>query len=123
MAKILAVDDSLMIRKLVEAVLTGAGHEVVVANDGVLGLEAARAEVFDLVLTDLNMPNMSGMSFASKLRRMSEYDAVPIVVLTTESGDYKKNKAKSTGINAWLQKPFDQDRLLAAVDAMLEKSV
>ena len=116
MATILTVDDSKVIRDLVEAVLKEHGHEVVTANDGVEGLEATRNQQFDMILSDINMPNMTGISMVSKVRRLDGYQYIPIIMLTTESSSFKKDKAKKMGATGWLQKPFDPDRLMKAVN-------
>lgn len=118
MAKILTVDDSKVIRDLVEAVLIENGHDVTVAKDGVEGLEATRKERFDMVLSDINMPNMTGISMVSKIRRLPGYEYTPIIMLTTESSDFKKDKAKRMGASGWLQKPFDPERLMKAVNKL-----
>jgi len=119
MAKILAVDDSRTIREMVNAILTNMGHEVVLASDGAEALAMARDMPVDLVLTDINMPNMNGISLVSKLRRLEQYQEIPILMLTTESTDYKKTKSKNMGANGWVQKPFDAARLEKAVNSML----
>lgn len=122
MAKIMAVDDQLVMRNLVKTVLEGDGHEVVLAEDGVEALELARTTVVDMVLSDINMPNMNGISLVSKLRRLPTYENTPIIMLTTESAEFKKDKAKRMGANGWLQKPFDPPRLLKAVRSTLAKA-
>ena len=119
MALILTVDDSKVIRDLVAAVLIENGHEVVTANDGIEGLEASRNQQFDMILSDINMPNMTGISMVSKVRRLAGYEYVPIVMLTTESSDFKKSKAKNMGATGWLQKPFDPERLMKAVNKLI----
>ena len=119
MANILSVDDSRTIRQLVKAVLEKEGHTVVTADDGVDGMGKARTEVFDLVLSDINMPNMNGISFVSKLRLLAGYESAPIVMLTTESSEFKKGKARTMGATGWLQKPFTPERLIAAVNRLL----
>lgn len=119
MAKILSVDDARVIREMVKAVLTAEGHEVTTANDGVEALEEARKTRFDLVLTDINMPNMTGISLVSKLRNMPAYKYTPIVMITTENSDYKKSKSKSVGATGWLQKPFNPERLIQATKKLL----
>lgn len=121
MAKILAVDDARTMRELVRSILEAEGHEVVVAEDGVKAIEFARGNAVDLVLTDINMPNMNGISLVTKLRLLADYENTPIIMLTTESSDYKKTKARNMGADAWLQKPFDPARLLKAVNTMLER--
>jgi len=119
MARILSVDDSLTIRNLVKSMLESEGFEVVSANDGVDAMEIARKQTFDLVLSDINMPNMNGISLVSKLRRLDAYADIPIIMLTTEDSDFKKNKAKNFGASGWLQKPFTQERLVGAVQKLL----
>ncbi len=121
MAKIMAVDDQKVMRELVKGVLVNLGHEVITAEDGLEALELARNNPVDLVLTDINMPNMNGISLVSKLRRLENYQDVPVIMLTTESSDFKKDKAKRMGANGWLQKPFDPKRLTKAVNTMLAK--
>ena len=119
MAKILSVDDSRTIRQLVTTVLEADGHEVMTAEDGMAAMQLARSHKFDLILSDVNMPVMSGISLVSKLRNLEGYEFLPIIMLTTEGSDYKKNKAKSVGATGWLQKPFTPDRLLAAVHKLI----
>ncbi len=119
MAIILTVDDSKVIRDLVEAVLVENGHEVVTASDGVEGLDATRKQQFDMILSDINMPNMTGISMVSKVRRLPGYEYIPIIMLTTESSNFKKDKAKRMGATGWLQKPFDPDRLMKAVNKLV----
>ncbi len=118
MAKILTIDDSKTIRDLMVHILTEAGHEVTTAEDGVIALAVVRESdfTFDLALVDVNMPNMGGLSLVSKLRRIEEYKFVPMIMVTTETSDYKKNKAKTFGATGWLTKPFTAERLLAAVN-------
>ena len=82
--RILAVDDSATMRQLVRMTLTRAGYEVVEAEDGAKGLQKATAETFDMVLSDINMPNMNGMDLLRNLRQMAQYKFTPIVLVTTE---------------------------------------
>ncbi len=112
MAKIMAVDDQRMMRELVRSVLESMGHEVVTAEDGTEALAIAREQVVDMVLSDINMPNMNGISLVSKLRRLDAYKDILNNTLTTESADFKKDKAKRMGTNGWLHKPFDPPRLI-----------
>lgn len=111
MAKILCVDDSLAIRRLIKQILEDQGHEVTLAEDGVQAMDFARDNVVDLVLSDVNMPNMSGSGLVSKLRRLPSYGSIPIVMVTTESDGYKKDKLKSLGANGWLRKPFTEEQM------------
>ena len=122
MATILAVDDQRSMRALVQGVLEAEGHEVLLAEDGVEAMKIAREHVVDLVLSDINMPNMNGISLVSKLRRLEAYEEIPIIMLTTESAEFKKEKAKKMGANGWLQKPFTPDRLVKAINTTLAKA-
>ncbi|MDH3325265.1 MAG: response regulator [Gammaproteobacteria bacterium] len=116
MAKILTVDDSKAIRDLMVHILTEENHEVITASDGVEALAIARETTFDVALIDVNMPNMGGLSLVSKLRRLDDYQYTPMIMVTTETSDYKKSKAKTMGATGWLNKPFTAERLLAAVN-------
>jgi two-component system chemotaxis response regulator CheY len=116
MASIIAVDDSAAIRTLMQVVLESAGHTVFLFENGRLALDFARDHSVDLVITDLNMPVMGGMSLVGNLRRLDEYKAKPILVITTETADYKKQKAKSTGATGWIVKPVSKGRLLTAIE-------
>jgi two-component system, chemotaxis family, chemotaxis protein CheY len=116
MARILAVDDSVSMRGMVAFTLRGAGHEVAEAENGQLALDLAREAAFDLVLADVNMPVMDGISM---LRAMPAYKGVPILMLTTESHTEKKMEGKAAGATGWLVKPFDPEQLLATVKRVL----
>ncbi len=120
MANILAVDDSEAIRTMMRVVLESAGHNVFIKNNGREALDFARGHTVDLVITDLNMPEMGGMSLVSHLRRLDTYKACPILVITTETDDYKKSKAKGVGATGWIAKPVTQDRLLKAVERTVQ---
>ena len=109
---ILAVDDSASIRQMVSFTLKGAGYEVLEAADGQEGYEKAKAHRVSLVLTDQNMPRMDGISLIRSLRALPHYASVPILVLTTESGDEMKQSARAAGATGWLVKPFDPKRLI-----------
>lgn len=116
---VLCVDDSASMRQMVRLTLTGGGYTVVEAVDGRDGLSKAKAVTADLVITDLNMPNMDGLSFIRELRGNSSYKGIPIVFLTTESDEDKKSEAKSAGATAWITKPFQPERLLAIAKKVL----
>jgi len=122
MANILAVDDSQAIRSMMQVVLEGAGHNVITKENGRDALDFARGHTVDLVITDLNMPEMGGMSLVSHLRRLDNYKATPILVITTETDDYKKQKARTVGATGWIAKPVDKDRLLNAVSRTVNLS-
>lgn len=113
MAKtVLSVDDSSSIRQMVAFTLKGAGYEVIEAADGQEGLEKAKMKTVDMVLTDQNMPRMDGLTLIKSLRALPNYKSVPILMLTTESGDAMKQQGKAAGATGWLVKPFDPAKLL-----------
>ncbi len=119
--RILIVEDSTMVRITVKRTLLSVDFGVEEAKDGQEGLDKAlQAETpFDLILTDLNMPNMDGLTMIQKLRETEKYADTPIVMLTTESGEDKKAIGHSSGISAWLVKPFEPDALIETVGGML----
>lgn len=112
---ILAVDDSASLRQMVVFSLRAAGYQVSEAVDGVDGLEKAKLQVFDLVLTDQNMPKMDGLTLIQELRKLSEYSRVPVLMLTTESSNEMKLAGKAAGATGWLVKPFDPQKLTEVV--------
>jgi two-component system chemotaxis response regulator CheY len=120
MAKtILAVDDSGSLRQMVAFSLNAAGYKVIEAVDGQDGLNKARTQVVDLVLTDQNMPNMDGLTLIKSLRAMETYKSVPILMLTTESSDEMKSQGRAAGATGWLVKPFDPKRLIDVVKKVI----
>jgi two-component system chemotaxis response regulator CheY len=120
MAKVvLCVDDSPSIRQMVAFTLKGAGYEVVEAADGQDGLQKASARQANLVLTDQNMPRMDGLALIKSLRAMPTYRSVPILMLTTESGDAMKQQGKAAGATGWLVKPFDPAKLLEVIKKVI----
>lgn len=114
--KILAVDDSKTMRDMVAFTLKGAGYEVVVADDGVNALSAVSDDKVDLVITDINMPNMNGIELVQKLRSDLRFRATPILILTTESDDTLKQQGREAGATGWIVKPFVPEKLLKVVD-------
>jgi two-component system chemotaxis response regulator CheY len=120
MPTILAVDDSASMRQMVSFTLKGAGFDVVDAIDGVDALSKAKSGKVDLVLTDVNMPNMDGISLIKELRALPGYKFTPILMLTTESGADKKSEGKSAGATGWIVKPFNPDQLLATIKKVLD---
>ena len=119
MNEILVVDDSASMRQLVSATLKQAGYEVTEAEDGEKALAIAQNKPFRLVLTDVNMPLMDGITLVGKLRGLSTFKFTPILVLTTEVDPTKKSKAKAAGATGWLVKPFDPQKLLATISRVL----
>jgi two-component system chemotaxis response regulator CheY len=104
---------------MVSIALTGAGYEVEQASDGVEALAIAQKSRFDLVITDVNMPNMDGLALVRELRRLPQYRGVPLLMLTTESSAERKQEGRAAGATGWIVKPFDPDRLLATVEKVL----
>ncbi len=119
MANILLVDDSTSMREMVSFTLREAGHDVSEAEDGVEALEFAKKTSVNLVITDVNMPNMDGITLTGELRTLDDYKFVPILILTTETGTAKKEQGKVAGATGWIEKPFDPDHLLATVNRVL----
>jgi len=121
MSSILAVDDQKVMRELVSAILVSEGHEVTLAEDGMEALKICKApsQSFDMIISDINMPNMNGLSFIGSVRKLDAFKSTPILMLTTEGDAFKKDKAKRLGANGWLQKPFEATRLLSAINKML----
>ncbi|MFL0797558.1 MAG: response regulator [Cellvibrionaceae bacterium] len=118
MARILAVDDQLVMRELVKQVLENAGHEVFLADNPQPAMEIAKVESLDLIITDINMPGGSGLNLVDALRKESNTQFTPILMMTTETAEHKKDRARKNGASGWLGKPFDPPRLLAAVQKL-----
>lgn len=112
---ILAVDDSKTMRDMVSFTLKGAGYDVVEADDGQNALTKAGTQKFDLVITDINMPNMDGITLVKELRGKPDFRATPILILTTEADDAKKQEGRAAGATGWIVKPFEPDKLLQVV--------
>jgi len=119
MATILAVDDSASMRQMVSFTLKGAGHDVLEASDGEEALGLANKGPVDLVISDVNMPNMDGITLISELRKLDTYKFTPILMLTTESSGDKKSEGKAAGATGWIVKPFNPDQLIATIKKVL----
>jgi two-component system chemotaxis response regulator CheY len=119
MTRVLTVDDSAAMRDLVSLTLQQAGFEVAQACDGVEGLDMARDGNFDLILADLNMPNMNGIELIRALRAESSCRTTPILMLTTESDLVKRREGKQAGATGWIVKPFFPDQLVASLHRAL----
>lgn len=113
--KILAVDDSRTMRDMIRLALTSAGFDVVQAEDGEHGLEVLSGIEPDVIITDINMPKLDGFGFIDGVRANQRNRAIPILVLTTESAPELKQRAKAAGATGWIVKPFDQDKLIRAI--------
>ena len=119
METILAVDDSASMRQMVVMTLKGAGYDVVEAVDGAAALQLAKSKSFNLVLTDVNMPKMDGITLTRELRALPAYKFTPILTLTTESATDKKQEGKAAGATGWLVKPFNPEQLISTVKRVL----
>ena len=113
--RILTVDDSRTMRDMLKAALTTAGFETVQAEDGVHGLEVLGQNSVDLIITDINMPNMDGFELIERIRGEDRYRGLPILVLTTESSPEKKARARESGATGWLVKPFQPEQLVSVI--------
>ena len=112
---ILSVDDSSTMRQMVGFTLKGAQFEVLEATDGVHALEVAKGKKLDLIITDVNMPRMDGLTLVKELRARPEFKRTPILVLTTESDPSLKQRGKEAGATGWIVKPFSPEKLLEVV--------
>lgn len=112
---ILAVDDSKTIRDMVSFTLKDAGYEVVLGSDGQEGLDALNVHQFDVIITDINMPVMDGLTFIKNVRAKPQHNSLPILVLTTDGSQDTKIKGREAGATGWIVKPFDPEKLLAVV--------
>jgi len=119
MASILAVDDSVSIRKMVASTLTGAGYDVVEAGDGDEALNIAQGNVVDLVVTDVYMPTMDGITLIKELRALPAYKFTPILMLTSAFVEDTKQEGKEAGVTGWIVKPFKPEELLSSIKKLL----
>jgi len=117
--KVLVVDDSASIRKVVSLTLKGAGYEVDEAVDGQDALTKLGTLKVNLIICDINMPNMDGISFLKALRQNDDHKFTPVIMLTTESQEEKKWEGQEAGARAWIVKPFKPEQLLTAVSRLI----
>lgn len=117
---ILIVDDSESIREVVIFTLEKAGYNVIPCVDGADAMKKLDGQEFDLIITDLHMPNMNGLEFIKEVRKTDKYKYTPILYLTTESQQSKKQEAKDAGATGWIVKPFSPEKLLAAISKILK---
>ena len=117
--KVLIVDDSVMVRQMVSFTLKEAGFEVVEAENGQDALDRLSSHTVDLIVTDLNMPIMDGISFIGNARSLPSSKFIPILMLTTESQPEMKQKGKAAGATGWIVKPFDPPKLLGVIAKVL----
>jgi len=119
MATILTVDDTATMRQMISFTLHSVGHEVLQASDGREALTLAQGRKLDMVIADVNMPNMDGIALVKALRALPEYKFTPILLLTTESTDAKRQEGKGAGATGWIVKPFNPEQLLNVVKKVL----
>lgn len=120
MAKtIMVVDDSASLRQVVGIALKGAGYDVIEGCDGKDALTKLKGQKIHLIISDVNMPNMDGISFVKEVKQLPTYKFTPIIMLTTESQDEKKRQGQAAGAKAWLVKPFKPELLLGAVQKLI----
>ena len=113
---ILVVDDSKSMRTVIAHAIHDSGYSCELANDGKMALEIAQNQSFDLVLTDINMPEMDGFTLIQELRKLKNYKHIPILVLTTEWSDDMKQKGREVNATGWLIKPFDPVKLINTIE-------
>jgi len=120
MAKtILVVDDSASLRQVVAIALKGAGYDVIEACDGVDALIKLNGVKVHLIISDVNMPNMDGITLVKEVKKLANYKFTPIIMLTTESQEGKKQEGQAAGAKAWVVKPFKPEQMLAAVSKLI----
>lgn len=120
MAKtILIVDDSASLRQVVSIALQGAGYDVLEAVDGQDGLAKLDGRKIHLIISDVNMPNMDGLTFLREAKKLPAYKFTPVIMLTTESHESKKQEGQQSGAKAWVVKPFKPEQMLAAVAKLI----
>ncbi len=116
---ILTADDSASMRQMIAFTLKQEGYDVVEAEDGTDAISKLEGAPVDMIITDLNMPNMNGMDLIRNVRERAECKFIPIIMLTTESDETKKKEGKSAGATGWLVKPFKPPQLLAIIKKVL----
>jgi two-component system chemotaxis response regulator CheY len=116
---IMIVDDSASLRQVVGIALKGAGYEVLEGCDGKDALAKLDGRKVHLIISDVNMPNMDGISFVKALKQLPAYRFTPVIMLTTESGDDKKREGQAAGAKAWVVKPFQPPQMLNAVSKLI----
>lgn len=116
---ILVVDDSASVRQVVGIALRGAGYQVIEACDGQDALNKLTGQKVHLIISDVNMPNMDGITFLKQVKQLPAYKFTPVIMLTTESQEAKKKEGQLAGAKAWVVKPFQPLQLLGAVEKLV----
>jgi two-component system chemotaxis response regulator CheY len=117
--RIMVIDDSASLREAVGSALTDAGYEVVEAMDGKDALEKLDGRKLDLMICDVHMPGMDGIALVREVKRLPNYRFVPIIMLTTESSEERKEAGQIAGAKAWVVKPFRPKQILSAVSKLV----
>jgi two-component system chemotaxis response regulator CheY len=115
----MVVDDSDSMRNVIATTLKSAGYEVLEGCDGKDGLAKLTGQKVHLIVSDVNMPNMDGFTFVTELKKLPAYRFTPVIMLTTEMAESKKEKGKEAGAKAWMVKPFQPEQLLNAVSKLI----
>ena len=113
--RVLTVDDSRTILAMLHHTLSNAGFEVLQAEDGKQGLDVLKTETVDVVITDINMPVMDGIEFIKNVRATGNHQSLPILILTTETSQDKRDQGKAAGGTGWIVKPFDPEKLISVI--------
>lgn len=113
--RVLTVDDSRTILAMLHHTLSNAGFEVLQAEDGKQGLDMLKNGEFDVVITDINMPVMDGIEFIRHVRATGQHQSLPILILTTETSQDKRDQGKAAGGTGWIVKPFDPEKLISVI--------
>lgn len=116
---IMIVDDSASLRQVVKLSLSKAGYTVIEAADGKDALSKLQGQKINLIISDLNMPNMDGITFLKELKKIPAYRFTPVIMLTTESQQSKIQEGKAAGAKAWVVKPFKPEQILAAIEKLI----
>ena len=116
---VLIVDDSASLRQVVSIALKGAGYDVIEGCDGKDALSKLTGQKVHLIISDVNMPNMDGITFVKEVKKLANYKFTPIIMLTTESQESKKTEGQEAGAKAWVVKPFKPETMLLAVSKLI----
>ena len=116
---VMIVDDSASLRQVVNIALTGAGYKVIEACDGKDALSKLDGAKINLIISDVNMPNMDGITFVKEAKKLANYKFTPVIMLTTESQETKKAEGQAAGAKAWVVKPFKPEQMLTAVSKLV----
>ncbi len=117
--RVLTVDDSRTILAMLHHTLTNAGFEVVQAENGQIGLDMLGKEDVDVVITDINMPVMDGIEFIKNVRATGKHQSLPILILTTETSQDKRDQGRAAGGTGWIVKPFDPEKLISVINKVV----